>query len=86
MIKEIQGLRKVTDCSMPSNEKERIHKAETNAYNQAINDVVELVKNCSIPNVVGRSEQLPLSFVKWYSGMEEQKILNAYKRWKKEKG
>lgn len=58
MIKEIQGLRRFTDCSMPSNENERIHKAETAAYNQAINDVIELVKNCSIPNVSGRSEQL----------------------------
>lgn len=51
MIKEIQGLRKFTDCSMPSNEKERINKAEVDAYNQAINDAIEIVKNCSIPNV-----------------------------------
>jgi len=53
MIKEIQGLIKFTDCSMPSNEKERIHKAEIAAYNQAINDTIEVVKNCSIPDVVG---------------------------------
>jgi hypothetical protein len=58
MIKEIKGLIKFTDCSMPSNEKERIHKAEITAYNQAINDVIELVKNCSMPDVVGQSEQL----------------------------
>ena len=26
-----------------------------------------------------------IDFIKWYSGMEEQKILNAHKRYKKEK-
>lgn len=29
-------------------------------------------------------KSLPLDFVKWYSGMEQQKILNAYERWKRE--
>jgi len=48
-IDKIKGLKKFTDCSMSSNEQERIHKAEVAAYNQAIDDVV---KNCSIPNVV----------------------------------
>jgi hypothetical protein len=28
--------------------------------------------------------QLPIDFVKWYSGMEEGKILKAYERWKRE--
>jgi len=55
MIDKIKGLRKYTDCSMPSNEKERLHKAEVSAYNQAIEDVVKLF---AIPDVVGRSEQL----------------------------
>lgn len=32
------------------------------------------------------SGQLPLDFVKWYSGMEEEKILKAYERWKSESG
>ena len=32
------------------------------------------------------SGQLPLDFVKWYSGMEEEKILKAYERWKNEIG
>lgn len=32
------------------------------------------------------SGQLPLDFVKWYSGMEEEKILKAYERWKNESG
>ena len=49
MIKQIEGLKKYTDCSMPSNEKQRIEKAECAAYNQAIGDVVKLF---SIHNVV----------------------------------
>lgn len=32
------------------------------------------------------SGQLPLDFVKWYSGMEQEKILKAYERWIKESG
>lgn len=55
MINKIKGLRKYTDCSMPSNEAERINKAEVSAYNQAIEDVVKLF---AIPDVVGQSEQL----------------------------
>lgn len=55
MIDKIKGLRKYTDCSMPSNEQQRIEKAECAAYNQAIEDVVKLF---AIHNVVGRSEQL----------------------------
>lgn len=55
MIDKIKGLKKYTDCSMPANEKERMHKAEVSAYNQAIDDVVKLF---AIHNVVGRSEQL----------------------------
>jgi len=55
MIKQIEGLKKYTDCSMPSNEKQRIEKAECAAYNQAIEDVVKLF---SIHNVVWQCEQL----------------------------
>ncbi len=58
MINKIKGLRKYTDCSMPSNEAGRIYKAEVSAYNQAIEDVVKLF---AIPDVVGRSEQLVCS-------------------------
>ena len=28
-------------------------------FNQAVNEALDIVKNCSIPNVVGQSEQLP---------------------------
>ena len=61
MINKIKGLIKYTDCSMPSNEAERINKAEVSAYNQAIEDVVKLF---AIPDVVGRSELL--KFLNWY--------------------
>lgn len=33
------------------------------------------------PDVI---KSLPLDFVKWYSGIEEVKILKAFERWKKE--
>lgn len=39
-----------------------------------------------IHDVVGQCEQLPLDFVKWYSGMEQEKILKSYERWVKESG
>lgn len=48
MIKKIKGLKKFTDCSVPSNEAERISKAKVSAYNQAIDDVVKL---CNLQNV-----------------------------------
>ena len=37
-------------------------------------------------NKPGVMQTLPLAFVKWYSGMEEGKILKAYERWQKESG
>jgi hypothetical protein len=40
-------------------------------------------KNFVLADVNG---QLPLDFVKWYSGMEQEKILKAYERWEKESG
>ena len=46
-------------------------------------DAEEIVKNCNIPYVSG---SFSLDFIKWYSGMEEQKILNAYERYKRESG
>ena len=49
MINKIKGLKKFTDCSMPSNEIERIQKAEVASYNQAIDDVVKLF---AIPDVI----------------------------------
>lgn len=43
MINKIKGLKKFTDCSMPSDEGERMHKAEVAAYNRAIEDVVKVL-------------------------------------------
>lgn len=49
----------------------------------------------SRPEPSGREDQeeinwmslglVPLSFIQWYSGMSEERINNAYKRWKEEK-
>jgi len=43
-------------------------------------------KKLDIADVRQQSELLPIEFIEWYSGMEKQKILNAIKRWRKEKG
>jgi hypothetical protein len=53
LIKQIEGLKKYTDCSMPCNEKQLIEKAECLEYNQAIADVIKLF---SRHNLVWRSE------------------------------
>lgn len=45
---------------------------------KSLDEVIEALSKSN------ESVQLPLSFVKWYSGMEEDKILKAFKRWKKE--
>jgi len=44
MIKKIKGLIKYTTQSFPKNEKERIEHAKVEAYNEAINDVLDAVK------------------------------------------
>lgn len=46
----------------------------------------ELIKQLTIPVVGLQSEQLPMGFITWYSGMEETKIKSAYERWLKECG
>jgi hypothetical protein len=43
MVNKIKELKKFTDCSMPSNEKERIEKAECAAYNKALDDVLNIM-------------------------------------------
>jgi hypothetical protein len=35
-------------------------------------------------DVADTKEYLPLEFIKWYSGMEEERILKAYQRWESE--
>lgn len=49
-----------------------------------VNEAQAEVKIISSKQPVIKS--LPLDFVKWYSGIEQEKILRAYKRWKKESG
>jgi len=51
LIKQIEGLKKYTDCSMPCNEKQLIEKAECLEYNQAI--VVRFYIIVNRVNVVG---------------------------------
>jgi len=70
--------------SMDLKEKVRNEVISARILAKTVDEAVDEI--FSLFNVVGQSEQLPFDFVKWYSGMEEQKILNAYKRWQKEKG
>lgn len=49
-------------------------------------DIIKTEKALSIQGVSQQRELLPFDFIKWYSGMEETKIRNAYDRWLKEKG
>ena len=40
----------------------------------------------NIDSVIVPKGTLPFEFVEWYSGMNPDKIINAYNRWQKEKG
>ncbi len=55
MLDKIKGLKKYTDCSMPTNENEIREKESVAGYNQAIEDVVKIF---SIYDVSKRSELL----------------------------
>lgn len=57
-----------------------------NAFEGKKDIEVPYMKHCANLPVIGRSELLPLDFIKWYSGMEEEKIIKAYERWIKESG
>jgi hypothetical protein len=61
MLDKIKGLKKYTDCSMPTNNNELRQKESVSGYNQAIEDVVKIF---SIYDVSQRSEQLVL-FADW---------------------
>jgi hypothetical protein len=43
MRNKIEGLTKYTDCSMPTTEKDRIQKEKIYSYNEAIQDVLDLI-------------------------------------------
>ena len=55
MLDKIKGLKKYTDCSMPTNNNELRQKESVSGYNQAIEDVVKIF---SIYDVSQRSELL----------------------------
>ena len=46
---------------------------------------IDLLNNVGLADVRQQRELLPIDFVMWYSGMEKQKIVNAIKRWMKER-
>lgn len=60
------------------------NKEEIN--DEILADLDAMNKALSQHDVSGQSELLPLAFIKWYSGMEQEKILKAYERWEKESG
>ena len=66
MLDKIKGLKKYTDCSMPTNENELRQKESVAGYNQAIEDVVKIF---SIYDVSQRSKLFVL-FAEWlqYNG------------------
>tara|TARA_R110002167_G_C12171732_1_gene603580 strand:- start:56 stop:316 length:261 start_codon:yes stop_codon:yes gene_type:complete len=61
MLDKIKGLKKYTDCSMPTNENELREKESVAGYNQAIEDVVKIF---SIYDVSQRSKLFVL-FAEW---------------------
>jgi hypothetical protein len=64
MLDKIKGLKKYTDCSMPTNENELRQKESVAGYNQAIEDVVKIF---SIYDVSQRSELLIADFIEKYN-------------------
>jgi hypothetical protein len=57
---------------------------EFEANTKAISDMFLNSRSNQLSHKV--DTQLPIGFVKWYSGMKEEKILKAYDRWKNEIG
>lgn len=62
MIKKIQGLRKYTDCSMPTTEADHYQKVQVCGYNRALADVVKLleVENRHNKNIDAEAELLKM--------------------------
>jgi hypothetical protein len=50
MLDKIKGLKKYTDCSMPTNENELRQKESVAGYNQAIEDVVKIFSTYDVSN------------------------------------
>ncbi len=53
-----------------------------------LNELIDEIKGQKLPidSVIVPKGTLPFEFVEWYSGMNPDKIRNAYNRWQKEKG
>ena len=86
MLDKIKGLKKYTDCSMPTNENELRQKESVAGYNQAIEDVVKIF---SIYDVSQRSELFVL-FADWlqYNGkwmLPKEQVKEFFKQQKKTK-
>jgi hypothetical protein len=52
MLDKIKGLKKYTDCSMPTNENEIREKESVAGYNQAIEDVVKIFSIYDVSNTL----------------------------------
>jgi hypothetical protein len=69
---------------MTQQDKEQMKLEIDHIFESGVNEIriFEMVVNF----IDSSNGQLPLDFVKWYSGMEQEKILKAYERWEKESG
>lgn len=86
MLDKIKGLKKYTDCSMPTNNNELRQKESVSGYNQAIEDVVKIF---SIYDVSQRSELFVL-FADWlqYNGkwmLPKEQVKEFFKQQKETK-
>ena len=86
MLDKIKGLKKYTDCSMPTNENEIREKESVAGYNQAIEDVVKIF---SIYDVSQRSKLFVL-FAEWlqYNGkwmLPKEQVKEFFKEQKETK-
>ena len=86
MLDKIKGLKKYTDCSMPTNNNELRQKESVSGYNQAIEDVVKIF---SIYDVSQRSELFVL-FADWlqYNGkwmLPKEQVKEFFKHQKETK-
>jgi hypothetical protein len=82
MLDKIKGLKKYTDCSMPTNENELRQKESVAGYNQAIEDVVKIF---SIYDVSQKRELLIDFFIKQHQStkkfnelVEPENIVDEY--------
>lgn len=74
MLDKIKGLKKYTDCSMPTNENELRAKESVAGYNQAIEDVVKIF---SIYDVSQQRELLQ-AFQEKYNEENIEEDINIY--------